>query len=1513
MVVLRGRGFRTRLILSLAALCLSACTTPPDEVAGDAETAADAATAADAGSADAGSSADSGGAAGDAGSGVDAAPDVAAASDTGKAADTQPVAGACKADGDCPAADDPCNPNRCVAGTCKAVAVSGGGCDDGEPCTLGDLCKQGACNPGPNTCQCGTDQDCLGKEDGDACNGTMFCDTGAVPHVCAVNPATVVNCDSSEDSQCAVNKCAPETGKCVQVPRPDGTACNDGDVCTVESSCAKGACVAGKASWCECESDAACQKYDDGDLCTGTLYCDLTTFPYACKVNKASVVTCSSDNDTTCAKNQCDGVTGKCAPSAVKDGTDCDDGDGSTLEDKCVAGVCSGGISTSLCKKNADCKDDGDLCNGVPYCHVATSTCKANPATVITCPSSGDTACLKNTCVPATGECAPKNTINGTPCDDGDACSEGDICLQGTCGGQNICICKDDPDCLGKDDGNQCNGLPFCNKATGKCEFNPNSVVVCKSVADTDCVKNACIPLSGACTPTAVERATLETCKTGKGAQTPACRWQQIGDQEPDTETVKCNDGDACTTGEICKKAVCGGGTFVCACKGDADCVDQDDGDKCNGLQFCNLGKTPAICETNPATVIKCKTVGDTACRKNTCEPKIGKCLMVPAVAGIECDDGSQCTAGDYCDQGNCQAGANTCECEKAADCQGKEDGDACNGTLYCDKTGEAPKCKLNLASVVTCPTAADTACAKAQCLKSSGKCVLGPAPDGTACDDGDGCSVSDICLGGACLAGPATSCNDNDPCTLDKCNPVSGCKHPPNTGSCDADGDGCTDDTCKAGTCVVGPKLDCDDANACTLDGCSAKKGACTHSSKPDGAPCDDGSPCTGGDRCESGSCKAGGKAPDGTPCKSGFVCFDNVCGVEIPAGTVAVPAGTFWMGCNPTTETQLLACKAYEKPYHEAWLSAFFMDRTQVTVAAYAKCVQAGDCQPPQCVDKGEDAKNTWGKEGKEGYPVGCVAPGQAAAFCQWVRPGGRLPREAEWEKAARGGCEKYPGEDCAKAMPLFPWGNLLPGASLVNVTAAVMPAVSFFGGMSPYGILNMTGNGMHWLADTFSEVAYANASYVDPVHTAAASEFSVRGSRWGPQQPWEHRTSHRNGLKAYLFPEFTFRCVSPMGCSPSKPSQCDDGSGCTIDACKGAAGCTHVVQAGSCDVDGSPCTPDECSEGKCIAKPSLCDDKDPCTADLCDFKTAKCSHVAAADGDPCDDGDPCVINEVCQAGKCNGKAKVCGGVQEVCVAGACKGPPEPMILIPAGHFYMGCNAKLDKQCIAQEKPQHKVELSAYYIDKHEVTVERYKVCVDKGKCATPSSNNDSCNWGKKGQDKHPVNCIQPAMAQKYCATMIPDGRLPTEAEWERAARGGCELHAGKVCADVMPTYPWGEAAPACPLATIRVGGADICGTGWYLSAPVGAVPQSKSPYGLLDVTGNVNELVGDTWDESFYAKSPAKDPFKAPPPKGYYQHVVRGGAAKTSAIVYRVSYRAAANPGHPSIGFRCARPAK
>ncbi len=225
--------------------------------------------------------------------------------------------------------------------------------------------------------------------------------------------------------------------------------------------------------------------------------------------------------------------------------------------------------------------------------------------------------------------------------------------------------------------------------------------------------------------------------------------------------------------------------------------------------------------------------------------------------------------------------------------------------------------------------------------------------------------------------------------------------------------------------------------------------------------------------------------------------------------------------------------------------------------------------------------------------------------------------------------------------------------------------------------------------------------------------------------------------------------------------------------------------------------------------------------------------------------------------------------------------------MVLIPAGEFWMGCNEKVDNECDADEKPGGKVYVEAFSIDKHEVMVADYRKCVEAGKCSSDGlTKYGECNWDKPGREDHPINCVDWNQAKTYCTWA--GKRLPTEAEWEKAARGTD----GRI-------YPWGDAfdSSRCNTNESKIGS----------TSPVRRYETGKSPYGCYDMSGNVWE-----WTSSLYKSYPyeAEDGREDPEAKG--DRGLRGGSWGTAAEDARAADRSWLGPGGRDgyLGFRCAK---
>lgn len=256
--------------------------------------------------------------------------------------------------------------------------------------------------------------------------------------------------------------------------------------------------------------------------------------------------------------------------------------------------------------------------------------------------------------------------------------------------------------------------------------------------------------------------------------------------------------------------------------------------------------------------------------------------------------------------------------------------------------------------------------------------------------------------------------------------------------------------------------------------------------------------------------------------------------------------------------------------------------------------------------------------------------------------------------------------------------------------------------------------------------------------------------------------------------------------------------------------------------------------------------------------------------------------------------------------------------MVLVPEGEFTMGglasdaeaeCKNKQDpgtckRDPFLDEEPPHIVYLDNYHIDRYEITNELYQNCVNSGVCEPPievSSETHSDYYGNPEFNNYPVIYVDWNMANTYCEWR--DARLPTEAEWEKAARGTDER-----------IYPWGNTfdglgnfcEKSCLYPAYNNQAYD---DGYFDVAPVDSYADGISPYGVYNMAGNVWEWVADRYSDTYYQISPEINP-KGPDTGD--NHVLRGGAWYSPKHVLRALNRVESSEGGNGVGFRCAKDA-
>jgi len=242
--------------------------------------------------------------------------------------------------------------------------------------------------------------------------------------------------------------------------------------------------------------------------------------------------------------------------------------------------------------------------------------------------------------------------------------------------------------------------------------------------------------------------------------------------------------------------------------------------------------------------------------------------------------------------------------------------------------------------------------------------------------------------------------------------------------------------------------------------------------------------------------------------------------------------------------------------------------------------------------------------------------------------------------------------------------------------------------------------------------------------------------------------------------------------------------------------------------------------------------------------------------------------------------------------------------MVYVPAGPFLMGSDPATDPSAYAYEQPQHQVNLSAFWIDRTEVTNEQYEACVRAGECATSPYADDPAYNGAR----FPVVGASWENARAYCRWA--GGDLPTEAQWEKAARSSD----GRI-------YPWGN-----EFGEARANFCDAnCSNGLFIestyndgyagAAPVDAFETGASPYGALQMAGNVWEWTLDCFDGYFYRERAATADNPVNDHAGCGAHVLRGGSWYNARGVIRCAYRNISTGlflWDASVGFRCVLPA-
>ncbi|GEM_PF-980298 len=1103
--------------------------------------------------------------------------------------------------------EDECQERSCAGVTCPAgQTCSGGRCYPTE-CGLenchgyNEVCVDGVCSE--RTCanvDCGDLQcangwcfpaDCT--ESGQDClDGLEICFEGTcVPRSCAH-----VTCGA--DEACAAGACYPLT--CGDTPCPSGEVCAGG-------ACELRLCVGVDcATWQRCEAGACCPP----ETCTPGLQC--------------STSACGWGN----FRCQYDPATQQTVWAT--EGEDCTDSDGCTQGDVCAQDECRGTPLACNQPPQPECRGDQRVSFRSPGTCVDGSCQYAE--VVEDCPEG----CTDGQCIGAMCngiQCSPNEQCVGTECRCG---GTGPDCAGDTssfcCGAVCVDLTQDSQNCGGCDNlcgpNGSCAGqICGCQPGFGDCTLDPGCETTLGSL--TFC------------------RDCQESCEDNNPCTDDSCD-AQLGCQHA-PNTGACDDASACTDSDTCSGGTCQGVPKDC---NDLNACTQDDCNPASG-QCQHVNDDAAACSDNDGC-----TTGD------HCQG--GVCVFT---GGSSCDDGNPCTD-DGCEPGTgeCTHANNTGPCSDSNECT---QGDACSGGAC---QAGAPR---------TCTDGND--CTDDGCDPATG-CTYNPNAD--ACDDADECTINDACSGAACSGAPR-NCDDGNPCTTDGCNSASGCTHANNTAPCN-DGDACTaGDTCAGGACAgtlidadgddhqpppcggdclddnpnVNPGMPegplgaqvCSDGldNDCdgTTDGADSTCQSCTLPEQ-----CDDGNACNGVEGCNPPNCTSG----TALDCDDGNPCTTDSCDQALGCQHVNLANGT---------ECGARVCNALE------WRVPTCQAGQCTGNSLLENCADANQCTNDAC-----------------SAATGCSHP----SFPNGTECGSRSCNGLEWrmQTCQSGTCSGTAvAQDCndgqACTSDACAAASGCTNSAVANGTecgARYCNGLEWRRQTCQSGAC--TGNALQQNCNDIEDCTSDSCNAASGCTNVAVANGIECGARYCSSLEWRRHT-----------------CQSGSCSGSALQQNCNDGQECTSDTCNAASGCSNVAVANGIECGARFCSSLEwrrqtCQSGSCSgsALQQNCNDGQECTSDTCNAASG-CSNVAVANGiecgarfcnglewrrqtclsgacsssalqQNCNDANQCTTDSCAAASGCsnpnasNGTecgSRYCNGLEwrmQSCVSGACSG---------------------------------------------------------------------------------------------------------------------------------------------------------------------------------------------------------------------------------------------------------------